>query len=94
MDNKPITIMDWPKAILHLDGDSFFASVSKALDPSLKDKAVVTGGERGVATAMSQEAKKLGITRGMPIAKVKENIQNALWYLATTKHILSLLRNF
>ncbi len=71
MDNKPITIMDWPKAILHLDGDSFFASVSKALDPSLKDKAVVTGGERGVATAMSQEAKKLGITRGMPIAKVK-----------------------
>jgi DNA polymerase-4/DNA polymerase V len=71
MDNQPISIIHWPQAILHLDGDSFFASVEKALNPLLKDKPVVTGQERGIASSMSYEAKKLGITRGMPIAKIK-----------------------
>ncbi len=72
MDNRPLSIIHWPQAILHLDGDSFFASVEKALNPALKDKPVVTGQERGIASSMSYEAKKLGITRGMPIAKIKQ----------------------
>jgi DNA polymerase-4 len=60
------------KAILHLDADSFFASVEIAKNPKLRGKAVVTGKERGIATSMSQEAKTIGITRGMPVFKIRK----------------------
>jgi len=61
------------KAILHIDGDGFFASCEISLNPALRGKPVVTGQERGIATAMSPEAKKLGVSRGMPIFQVKKN---------------------
>ena len=61
------------KVILHIDGDSFFASCEISLDPNLRGKPVVTGQERGIATAMSPEAKALGITRGMPVFQIKKN---------------------
>lgn len=54
-----------------MDGDSFFASVEQALDWRLRGKPVVTGGERGCATAMSYEAKRAGVTRGMNMRQVK-----------------------
>ena len=60
------------KAILHLDADSFFASVEIAKNPKLQGHAVVTGLERGIATSMSTEAKALGIPRGMPVFKIKK----------------------
>lgn len=62
----------WPEAILHLDGDAFFASVTQAVNPHLKGKPVVTGWERGIATAVSYEARKLGVTRGMQCWKIKK----------------------
>lgn len=68
----------WGKAVLHLDGDSFFASVEQALDWRLKGKPVVTGGERGCATAMSQEAKRAGVKRGMPMREVKRVCPDAV----------------
>ncbi len=64
--------MTRPSVIMHLDGDSFFASVETAKNPSLRGKPVVTGFERGIATAMSKEAKKLGITRAMPIFRIRK----------------------
>lgn len=67
-----LSIHSWPEAILHLDADAFFASVAQAQNPNLKGKPVVTGYERGVATAMSYEAKKMGVTRGMRIFEVKK----------------------
>ncbi|HEX8591474.1 MAG TPA: DNA polymerase IV [Candidatus Paceibacterota bacterium] len=63
--------MTWSKAVVHLDGDSFFASVEQALDWRLRGKPVVTGGERGAATAMSIEAKKAGVRRGMNMREVR-----------------------
>lgn len=57
-------IISWPEAILCLDGDAFFASVTQAVHPELKGKPVVTGWERGIATAVSYEARALGIKRG------------------------------
>ncbi len=61
------------RVILHMDGDAFFVAVEVAKDPTLKGLPVVTGGERGIASAFSYEAKALGITRAMPIQKIKRN---------------------
>lgn len=60
------------QAVLHLDGDAFFASVEQALDPALKGRPVMTGAERGIVAAFSYEAKARGITRGMQTWKAKE----------------------
>ena len=56
---------DFPRAILHVDGDGFFVSCELARRPDLRGLAAVTGEERGIATSMNQEAKALGISRGM-----------------------------
>ncbi len=60
----------YPRAILHIDGDSFFASCEVAKDPSLKGKPVIIGKERGIASALTYEAKALGVKRGMNLAQV------------------------
>ena len=65
-------IRAWPETILHIDGDAFFASVAQAVNPKLKGKPVVTGHERGIATAISYEAKKYGITRGMRFFEIRK----------------------
>ena len=57
---------------LHADGDSFFVSCEVSQHPEYKGKAVVVGEDRGIAVAMSYEAKKLGVTRGMPIFQIKK----------------------
>ncbi len=69
--NEPLTILTWPKAILHVDADAFFASCEQAVNPQLKGKPVVTGLERGIVAAASYEAKARGIKRGMRIGEVK-----------------------
>ncbi|HEY1042127.1 MAG TPA: DNA polymerase IV [Candidatus Paceibacterota bacterium] len=61
----------YPRAIVHFDGDSFFASVEQAKDWRLRGKPVVTGGERGAATSLSIEAKRLGLHRGMPMQEIR-----------------------
>lgn len=61
------------KVIFHIDGDAFFVGVETAKDPSLKGLPVVTGEERGIVSALSYEAKALGIVRGMPIFKLKQD---------------------
>lgn len=66
------------KVILHMDGDAFFVAVEVAKDPSLKGLPVVTGGERGIASAFSYEAKALGITRAMPIQKIKREFPQVI----------------
>ena len=59
------------KYLLHIDADAFFVSCEQSVDIHLKRKAVVVGGLRGVCTALSYEAKALGIKRGMSIYKVR-----------------------
>jgi nucleotidyltransferase/DNA polymerase involved in DNA repair len=61
----------FPQAILHFDGDSFFASVEQAMDYRLRGKPVVTGGERNAVTAVSKEGKALGLSRGMTVREIK-----------------------
>jgi len=64
-------IRSWPTAILHLDADAFFASVMQAVNPRLKGMPVVVGKDRGIATAISYEAKKYGVKRGMRMLEIK-----------------------
>lgn len=69
---KLICLAEFPRAILHIDGDCFFASCEIALNPRLKGLPVVTGKERGIASSMSYEAKAAGVTRGMRLSDIKK----------------------
>ncbi len=59
--------------VLHVDGDSFFVGCELIRRPDLRGKPVVTGEERGIASAMSYEAKRLGVTRAYPIFKLRQD---------------------
>ncbi|MEK7619075.1 MAG: DNA polymerase IV [Patescibacteria group bacterium] len=72
MSNQPFSIRSFPKAILHIDGDAFFASCEQARDPALAGRPVVTGRERGIASSMSYEAKARGVTRGMRLFEIRQ----------------------
>lgn len=73
-----LSIRSFPRAIVHIDGDAFFASCEQALDPRLKGKLVITGQERGIVASMSYEAKALGVIRGMPIGEVRRRWPDAI----------------
>ncbi len=68
----------FPRAILHIDGDSFFAACEVAKDPSLRGKPVITGKERGIVSACTYEAKARGVTRGMILSEVKRVCPDAV----------------
>jgi DNA polymerase-4/DNA polymerase V len=72
MNNQPITIHSWPRAILHLDADAFFASCEQAVHPELRGKPVIAGRERGIVAAASYEAKATGVKTGMSLMDVKK----------------------
>jgi len=60
--------------ILHVDGDSFFASCEIALNPALEGRPVWVGGGRhgdGIVIAANREAKKYGVQTGMPCYEAK-----------------------
>ena len=58
--------------ILHIDGDAFFASCEVSRRPDLRGRPVVVGEEKGIANALTYEAKKLGVYRGMPIFEIRK----------------------
>ena len=63
-----------PSRILHVDGDTFFASCEVALDASLSGKPVWVGGGRrgdGIVIAANSEAKRFGVYTGMACFEAK-----------------------
>ncbi|MBD3311791.1 MAG: DNA polymerase IV [Candidatus Magasanikbacteria bacterium] len=76
---QPVNLFKYPKAILHIDGDCFFASCEVAKNPSLKGKAVVTGMERGIVSSLTYEAKDRGVKRAMSLPEVKKICPDAIF---------------
>ena len=68
----------FPRAILHVDGDSFFASCEIARDPKLRGKPVITGREHGIVSAMTYDVKARGVKRGMILSEARKLCPDAV----------------
>ncbi|RKY83509.1 DNA polymerase IV [candidate division KSB1 bacterium] len=92
------------KRIMHIDMDAFFASIEQRDLPSIKGKPVIVGGipgSRGVVATCSYEARKSGITSGMPISEAKKRCPKAIFlrtygkkYLYTAWQLLEIWNRF
>lgn len=75
---SPLNLFSFPRAIIHIDGDYFFASCEVARNPELKGKPVITGMERGIVSSLTYEAKAMGVVRGMSLREVKKVCPNVV----------------
>ena len=101
MHNAPLSIHGFPKAILHIDGDAFFASCEQSRDPKLKGRPVICGKERGIVASMSYEAKARGVTRAMRLADVQRICPDAVMlpsdyetYSLLSKRFFAIVRRY
>jgi DNA polymerase-4 len=68
------------KAIAHLDLDSFFVSAERLHNSKLEGQPVIIvgGGDRGVVSSCSYEARGYGVTSAMPIRMAKQLCPHAI----------------
>ncbi len=62
----------WPKVIILIDADAFFAAVEVRDHPEYRGKPVIVGarpGSRGVVSTCSYEARRYGVRSAMPISQ-------------------------
>ena len=65
---------------MHMDMDSFFASIEQLDDPSLKGMPLIVGGEhRGVVSTCSYEARRFGVRSAMPIAEARRRCPHGIY---------------
>ncbi|MBI2018741.1 DNA polymerase IV [Candidatus Daviesbacteria bacterium] len=93
------------RSIIHIDFNSYFATVEQQANPRLRGKPIgVTGGdrmERTVIGAASIEAKQFGVKTGMQIWEAKKLCPQIILvqgdsdkYLEVTKRFLGILKDY
>ena len=73
---------NYDRKIIHIDMDSFYASVEIAEQPHLKNKPVAVAGSaetRGVVTTCNYEARKFGVRSAMPSITAKKLCPNIIF---------------
>lgn len=92
------------RTIIHVDMDAFYASIEQRDNPSLMGKPVIVGGaggERGVVTTASYEARKYGVHSAMPLKTAHRLCPEGIFlpvdmekYQAVSEQIRSILMNY
>jgi DNA polymerase-4 len=83
--------------ILHIDMDSYFASVEQQANPRLRGKAIVVSGRpdiHSVVAAASREAKRYGVRAGMTTWEAKRLCPHVIFVAGNPDKYLSLTRRF
>ena len=96
-----------PRVVLHVDMDQFFVACEQLERKELIGKPVVVGADpkggkgRGVVSTASYEARKFGITSGMPISKAYKLCPQCVFlpvnfelYVRVSREIMAILRKY
>ncbi|NVJ88509.1 MAG: DNA polymerase IV [Flavobacteriaceae bacterium] len=69
------------RKIIHVDMDAYFASVEQLDNPELRGKAIAVGGggDRGVVSAASYEARKFGVKSAMSNVLAKQKCPHIIF---------------
>ncbi len=83
--------------VLHIDMDSYFASIEQQANPRLRGRPIVVSGRpdiHSVVAAASREAKRYGIHAGMTTWEAKRLCPQVTFVAGNPDKYLSLTRRF
>src|SRR5262245_20106366 len=99
-------LMPFPRTILHVDMDAFYAAVEQRDRPELRGKPVIVGADpkagrgRGVVSTASYEARRYGVHSAMPISQAFRLCPHGVYlpvdmakYVSVSEQVMEILRS-